>query len=150
MDGLDPLFSYQGRMNRMSYFVWSIPINLISRLGDRGISAYYESAGVNPPLAVSAFQFLLWLFLLWPISAVMVKRGHDRGRPAWYSVTVLAAALLAAFVCGLTHYAWPAVAVLVAIAIYQFIEFLCLPASPKARRYDWPPSVQPEIVQVFS
>lgn len=80
-------FSWRGRLRRRDFWVWltlwlALMVVLYS-LADRGwISRQTAAFGV--------------VFLLWPTSAVVVKRLHDRNKSAWWALLLLVAWMMLA------------------------------------------------------
>ena len=131
---LSSLFSYKGRMGRGAYIGCGVLINIVSSVPGV-VRTYYHENGLGLPLWLSGLFVLFWVFMLWPISAVLVKRGHDRARPAWFSVVLLTLIMTTAAAIGATRYSAPAVAVICVLFAYQFVDYTCWPASTKAKRY---------------
>lgn len=90
------LFSFKGRIRRQDYWVGSILVGMTTfvvveslalvligpqatSFGDR------ESGGLLPryPNARIVSMLLQDALALWPTLALAIKRGHDRGLPAW-------------------------------------------------------------------
>ena len=135
MDFWNIFFSYRGRIDRGAYFSCNAAISFVNVITQSVVGI---STG---PLAVilSVGFGLLSLFLFWPSTAVMVKRGHDRNRPAWFSIIVFATAVTMLFVWEFAKTPIT-LGVAIVLVIYQFVDYLCLPASPKAKRYDLRPT----------
>jgi uncharacterized membrane protein YhaH (DUF805 family) len=100
----DVFFAFRGRINRRT---WWIGLLLVEALGvGFGALLAYLATG-NPfapevwerPADKAALWGPVWLayygFLVWPSTALAVKRLHDRNRPVyvWYAYYVLSAAL---------------------------------------------------------
>lgn len=80
-------FSWRGRLRRRDFWVWlalwlALTVMLYT-LADRGWVARQTAA-------------LLVMLLLWPTSAVVVKRLHDRNKSAWWALLLLLAWLMLA------------------------------------------------------
>lgn len=88
----DIFFSFKGRLNRKYYWFASILVTLVALVFNAALS--YLATG--KPFAFEVWQrpanqaFVwapVWLayfaFLAWPLSALAVKRLHDRNRPDW-------------------------------------------------------------------
>lgn len=90
--GLVSLYiSLDGRIRRSEYWLGGLALNVI-----QGVLKFVVLAlvGFTSPTAKIA-SFVIGCVFLWPSMALMVKRGHDRGRPAWVSFAVLASFLAA-------------------------------------------------------
>lgn len=144
MDIWQAFFSYRGRIGRGVYFGCNVLINILSICAQvmmmSATSMMSARAGSSPSASATGLVFgglLLFLFLLWPMSAVLVKRGHDRGRPALFSISLLAAIV---FLSLAGTYFKPAYLLLLPLGLYQLVDYLFWPASPKGKRYDLRPS----------
>lgn len=81
------LFSFRGRIGRRDFWVWIVAWAV-------AMSLLFTLAG-NQMLNTQTAAFIL-VCLLWPTSAVVVKRLHDRGKSgAWAFLMILAWMLLA-------------------------------------------------------
>lgn len=76
------LFSFQGRMRRRDYWLYSLPVLLVS-LPVFFYSATGNTAG-NPALEVLSLVILGFVF--WASAALNVKRLHDRNKSAWWII----------------------------------------------------------------
>ncbi|MCG7586598.1 DUF805 domain-containing protein [Photobacterium sp. OFAV2-7] len=76
------LFSFQGRMRRRDYWLYSLPVLLVS-LPVFFYSATGNTAG-NPVLGVLSLVILGFVF--WASAALNVKRLHDRNKSAWWII----------------------------------------------------------------
>ena len=88
----DIFFGFRGRINRKVYWAGSVAVGVAGFLF-AALLAYLATG--NPlapevwerPADKSALWGPVWLayfgFLVWPSTALAVKRLHDRGRPAW-------------------------------------------------------------------
>lgn len=76
-----PLFVYlssTGRISRLTYWVYSVPIVLLYWLmkhWEATLNAWFYLAGL--------------LLLLFPGMMINIKRSHDRGRSGWFSLLLL-------------------------------------------------------------
>lgn len=137
------LFSLRGRVSRsqfwLGWFAWVLAIHLALWLG--------IAAGVLTESEVIAGTFLLlwvlfWLVTLWPSTAVLVKRIHDRDKTGWL-VLAYYVPLVLQFVLSPGDDARASrsivsmilSALIVATAIWFFIEFGCLRGTVGANRY---------------
>lgn len=81
MDQKWALFSFQGRMRRRDYWLYSIPVLLVSL----PVFLYTtpENAG-NPLLKI--LSIIVLVFVFWASAALNVKRLHDRNKSAWWII----------------------------------------------------------------
>ena len=91
--------SFGGRVGRGGF--WAGMIFLLLAGGAATTSAMSIFMAENPVTAIQGMmqtmgqrELLIILVLLWPISALIVKRLHDRGKPGWLAVLIWAPALI--------------------------------------------------------
>lgn len=84
------LFSFSGRANRMEFWLVGIGLSLlqlvISLLLGMAVGMVL-SAVIDParqPMAVAIFTVVIALAFFWPITAVAVRRSHDRNMSGWW------------------------------------------------------------------
>ena len=80
-------FSYRGRLGRRDFWIWQAVWLLTTTL-------LFVLAG-NDLLDTQMAAFGV-VCLLWPASAVLVKRLHDRNRPGYWAFLVIVAWMLVA------------------------------------------------------
>lgn len=156
------LFSFHGRANRVDFWVVSIGLTfmqvVIGMLGGLAIaSALRPTLTVEQTAIVSGvFTLLIQLAFLWPISAVAVRRSHDRNLSGWwYGVYQLAGIAVAIIVIVLEVLRIPetpvmtnalntfdALHILAALALMILLGFL--PGTPSANKYGLPPNSRHE------
>lgn len=74
------LFSFQGRINRATFWLYLLPLNL---LGLTGIMLNWLFPANN------LLYHICMLITCWPALALNVKRCHDRGRSGWFFLITL-------------------------------------------------------------
>jgi len=135
-------FGFHGRINRRTFWFASILVNIagllfIALLADLATGnpvspdvwrTPADKGGVWAPVWLASFAFLAW-----PLSALAVKRLHDRSRPAWlwyayYSLTVVFSLppLKNAAGAELSPAAAAGMLVLLAFGIFVFFELAVL------------------------
>jgi uncharacterized membrane protein YhaH (DUF805 family) len=99
------LFSFRGRIPRRTYWLYSVPVNVVVALlfeqllalagahnvppARSALPAAAEAAGSGPPWQAFAL-IAAYLPLLWMKLAVLAKRWHDQNRSAnWLVVTFI-------------------------------------------------------------
>ena len=96
------LFSFKGRIGRAQYWlgslgmgvIWTILIGLVVAMLSpmlKGMQATPGQPGQPeemPPAFIAAIVFL-YIPLFWVSLALTIKRGHDRGRSAWWQLLAL-------------------------------------------------------------
>ncbi len=103
MSWAEVFFGFHGRINRRTFWSgW-----LVAGAGGLLLIALLSGLTTGDPVSPDIWRtpagkegvwvpvWLVWLaFLAWPLSALAIKRLHDRDRPAWlwyayYSITIL-------------------------------------------------------------
>lgn len=76
------LFSFEGRIGRLTLWLTSIPLVTIELILDRMLRSALQSGG--DALVPALIIYFLWLPLfVWISLATQVKRWHDRDRSGW-------------------------------------------------------------------
>jgi len=84
------MFSFSGRANRMDYWLVSIGLSFLQVLITLmaglmiGMLALSWLAPDHKLIAASAFGLIVQLLFFWPITAVAVRRSHDRNMSGWW------------------------------------------------------------------
>jgi len=128
---IEGLFSFEGRMRRSEYWLVSIALGVVK-------TPLVLLAKAAAPEAALAVRLLLELLFLWPGLALVVKRGHDRNRSAVFSIGLQVVLFVVAFVFGVAPNSglkYAALAVLVVLALYTFIDYACLDGTQGPNRY---------------
>jgi uncharacterized membrane protein YhaH (DUF805 family) len=73
------LFSFEGRIGRRSWWLWSAAILI-------GMALYLTAVLRIAGVAKDTADLLVNLLLLWPALAISVKRWHDRDKPGWWAL----------------------------------------------------------------
>src|SRR5210317_22398 len=91
---LEVYLSWKGRIGRGEFWAYGVALNIVWML----VAALLTMA----PSPAAEFASLAWyVVLLVFYSGLMVKRGHDRGRPALLSVAVIAIRACIFFAVGM-------------------------------------------------
>lgn len=80
------LFSFQGRVGRVKYWVTIIPLFLIS-FAITIVMALATDRGGSGGFAILALFF--YVPAIWIVLATYVKRWHDLGKSGWMTLTLL-------------------------------------------------------------
>lgn len=137
------LFSFNGRIGRLAYWLASISLSVFIILMQSIIKLLQiqvdNLASISDPhskLTSSVFLLVITLFILavlivymWAALAVPAKRWHDRGKSAWWVLMGL-----------IPIVGW----------IWTFVECGCLPGTPGANRYGASPDGPAEVAATFS
>lgn len=84
------LFSFSGRANRMDFWLVSVGLTflqlLITLLAGLmiGMLALHWLPPDQQPIAALGFRLIVQLLFLWPITALAVRRSHDRNMSGWW------------------------------------------------------------------
>jgi uncharacterized membrane protein YhaH (DUF805 family) len=151
------LFSFQGRINRLQYWLacvlillaalllLGLPFLLVGGTGMKGDGA--AAIGVLALLFFAAIALMTWCSL-----AVQVKRFHDRGRSGWLSLLPVALLLaasglsfwgLASSNIALIALAQPFAGAASLVNLWFFIELGFFPGKFEANKYGDPPGSGP-------
>lgn len=128
------LFSFDGRISRLPFWVAAIALNVAAYFGDR----LAFDIGGNPASAVVGLAFL------YPSLALAAKRTHDRGRSELYLLVFFLPAFLVSFLQVLGYLEdggdmKPALVTLgiavLASMIVLVIDLGLMPGEPGANRF---------------
>ena len=146
MSWLSESLTFKGRAGRGAYWATNVVVNVFSlglALALRSLSGYIE----GQQMTFSLVSLAVTLLLMWPGLAVLVRRGHDRGRPAVWSIClfilvtgafffVRAAGREGSLPGGAIGYGVAVVGVM--LLLYQVIDYAFWPGQPLANRYGPP------------
>jgi uncharacterized membrane protein YhaH (DUF805 family) len=139
----DKLFSFEGRIRRLDFWLWGILLWIIHLVGQLGIRA----ALLNHPeplfggrnAAAIASSVLVVLFM-WPALALGFKRAHDRNRSGWWVVASYALILADHVPVSRTKHAADqfhmlSVALMIVIGFWFLIDLGLLDGTPGPNRF---------------
>lgn len=136
-------FGFRGRITRSRFWWSNVGINVVQFVANIMVGLpslpFASGSDIGEPEPWRAFGALvITLLALYPAAAVMVKRGHDRNRPAWMTLSILFGSFVAAVVAS---FAWPSGGLLIQIALvaYIVIDLLFLPSNKGENRFGPPP-----------
>ncbi|KLV09052.1 inner membrane protein [Photobacterium aquae] len=86
MNQMWALFSFQGRMRRRDYWLYSLPVLLV--MMPVIIYSPMDMAAEND--LQSILSLLITGFAMWASMALNAKRLHDRGKSAWWLILTFA------------------------------------------------------------
>jgi uncharacterized membrane protein YhaH (DUF805 family) len=81
--------SFEGRINRKPYWIGLIVLIIIMMVIIFGASFLLIGSIVEPTFQTRLVTFVLQLLFLYPSTALMVKRLHDRNRPSYWAAFIL-------------------------------------------------------------
>ncbi len=90
-------FSFRGRIGRRDFWIWVLAWMVL-------MTAAFALAQYQLISMQSAAFFLV--FLLWPTTAVLTKRLHDRGKSGWWGLLLVVAWLMMAGNWGMLAPIW--------------------------------------------
>lgn len=103
----DLLFSFEGRIRRRDWWLWSIGIGIVWAVVFAALSAalfglsFMTALAGGPELpqgwAFTAYSLITFIPLLWVQAALAAKRAHDRNHRAQIAVGLTVVASLASF-----------------------------------------------------
>lgn len=129
---LDAYLSWKGRIGRGEFWAFGVALSIawwvVTLLG----GLFGEIGGGIVALAA-------WLAMTVGYAGLMVKRGHDRGRPAAWSVIVHAIRSLLLLVSVATNNDGGVVMLQGLLILYVLVDYAILPGQPKANRYGMAP-----------
>jgi uncharacterized membrane protein YhaH (DUF805 family) len=86
------LLSFKGRLRRSHYWLTSFGLGIVKAVVTVVVAAV---SGQIETKDGGFASFIVELLFLWPTLALLVKRGHDRNRPTWFSLGLLVLAIAA-------------------------------------------------------
>lgn len=130
---LDVYFSWKGRIGRAEFWAFGVALNMIWFFGTLGLAW--------APNPIRMILILVWYALfLFGSAGLLVKRGHDRGRPAAFSLAILVVRSIMWFLAIQPRepsWLWLIVA---ALLLYVLIDYAILPGQKRENRYGPSPS----------
>jgi uncharacterized membrane protein YhaH (DUF805 family) len=81
--------SFEGRINRKPYWIGLIVLIIVMMVIIFGASFLLIGSIVEPTFQTRLVTFVLQLLFLYPSTALMVKRLHDRNRPSYWAAFIL-------------------------------------------------------------
>ncbi|MFZ0904815.1 MAG: DUF805 domain-containing protein [Mycobacterium sp.] len=140
--------SFDGRINRQPYWIAAIILALVNLVISLVVGRLLGVSIMPPDFRFMLVSLVLTVLFLYPAAALMVKRLHDRDRPAWLAALFLAAALIKSVtdLIGMTGNQFnPNMLVLLLsgigtivfaiVGIWAFVELGCLRGSVGTNQY---------------
>lgn len=93
------LFGFRGRALRLEWWLTSLGIG-VGRIVALIVGMAVTGLRMDEPRAIP-LRLAVDLAFLWPSAAIVIRRGHDRNRPAVYSGVVLGAVYAPGMAFGL-------------------------------------------------
>ncbi len=81
--------SFEGRINRKPYWIGLIVLIIVMMVIIFGASFLLIGSIVEPTFQTRLVTFVLQILFLYPSTALMVKRLHDRNRPSYWAAFIL-------------------------------------------------------------
>jgi uncharacterized membrane protein YhaH (DUF805 family) len=136
--------SFEGRINRKPYWIGLIVLIIIMMVIIFGASFLLIGSIVEPTFQTRLVTFVLQLLFLYPSTALMVKRLHDRNRPSYWAAFILVPMVLKSLtdMMGMTGDALHQNAldyllniIVFVVSIWFFIELGCLRGTVGSNQY---------------
>ena len=124
---LEVYLSWKGRIGRAEFWAYGVALNIVWFLVAMVLSLQ--------PSPIAEFASLAWYLVLIALYAgLMVKRGHDRGRPAIFSVAVLAVRVCLSVAAMMTANSVFSLIGL-GLILYVLVDYAFLPGEKRENRY---------------
>lgn len=131
---LEAYLSWKGRIGRGEFWAYGVALNIVWMLVATMLALQASLIG---ELASLVWYFVLLAFY----SGLLVKRGHDRGRPAAFSFGLLVARMTLFLIGGVTGN--PAFSLIgAAIVLYVVVDYAFMPGQKHENRYGPAPDGQ--------
>jgi uncharacterized membrane protein YhaH (DUF805 family) len=136
--------SFEGRINRKPYWIGLIVLIIIMMVIIFGASFLLIGSIVEPTFQTRLVTFVLQILFLYPSTALMVKRLHDRNRPSYWAAFILVPMVLKSLtdMMGMTGDALHQNAldyllniIVFVVSIWFFIELGCLRGTVGSNQY---------------
>ena len=135
---IEGLFSFEGRIRRSEYWLTNIGLGIVKIVLTVVLAAATGQLTTKDGGWASG---VIELLFLWPTLALVVKRGHDRNRPAWLSMGLLIAGTAAAIVLGAMTYSQAPILLSIALLVmvgcigFLFIDYGFIDGTKGPNRY---------------
>jgi uncharacterized membrane protein YhaH (DUF805 family) len=136
--------SFEGRINRKPYWIGLIVLIIIMMVIIFGASFLLIGSIVEPTFQTRLVTFVLQLLFLYPSTALMVKRLHDRNRPSYWAAFILVPMVLKSLtdLMGMTGDPLNQNAldyllniIIFVVSIWFFVELGCLRGTVGSNQY---------------
>ena len=141
----DLFFSYQGRISRKPFWIGNLIMFAVLMVLVTPLTLLIAFGGVNwGRRGAASISLVAFLILLYPWTAILVKRMHDRDRPGILALLYVVPALLSEVsnVLGLTGdpERWTTLdyllsAIMIAVVLWILVEFGFMRGTPGPNRY---------------
>lgn len=140
---LETYLSWKGRIGRGEFWAFGVALSIAWFI-------VIVVGGLIPQPIIGGVVVLAGsALMLVGYAGLMVKRGHDRGRPAAFSIIILTLRVLLQFVSMATDKDPGVLALQAVLVIYVLVDYAFWPGQKKANRYGPPPggvSAQPLVL----
>jgi uncharacterized membrane protein YhaH (DUF805 family) len=158
MTFVERAFSFRGRMRRRDYWLGNILLVIAFLgvgvvIGVGLVMAQFESGNfpTNNETFVRLATIVVTVLIFWPTTALAVKRGHDRGRPAILFICLQVATSVLGLVPLFEKALEPLVNVVqMIVTIYVFIDLGLLDGDKGENRYGPSPKAPDTSAEVFA
>jgi LPXTG-motif cell wall-anchored protein len=137
------VFSANGRISRSQFWLkWSLPVVVLYIVLYGVVFGVAAAGNLGAVAAMGIVIVIVFVVLLWPNIAIMIKRIHDRNKSGWlalvFYVPWIVLSILARTVpqTGSTNPVIVVLGLLVfAVGVWFFIEFGCMRGTVGENRY---------------
>ena len=136
---INGLFSLEGRMGRGGFWVCCAALVIAAVLFSVALTSGLRDL-TDDAWPIWVLPVLFQLLISWPIFAVTVKRGHDRGRSAFWTFGVNIAGQFVPWVLRAYERNEGAFWVWAVIGVYALFEYGLLPGDEGENKYGPPPA----------
>ncbi len=92
MDALRLFTSFGGRIGRIGFL---IGITIVLLLSPLALALLFAKTGIIAMISMLGIPGMIWwLLLMWPVTALLLKRLRDRQRPIWWAAIFVIPALI--------------------------------------------------------
>jgi uncharacterized membrane protein YhaH (DUF805 family) len=130
---VDGLFGLEGRMPRSDFWVATIALSMAAALLGVGLTSGLRL--FFPDMPIWVIPLALQLFIVWPLFAISVKRGHDRERSAVWTLWVNVAFHVVPFVLVAIGQYQGAFWVYGVIGVYILVDYGVLDGTEGPNKY---------------
>jgi uncharacterized membrane protein YhaH (DUF805 family) len=153
----DILFSFNGRIRRRTWWLWSLLVAAVILAGEFTAfpliahKSFMEAALViKTDPVVKGIMVGLALLMLWPSLAINIKRGHDRNRPAALIAGLIVAGQVITFMPAIDTTIDTILKIFqFVISLYLFIELGFVDGTKGPNRFG-PSPKQPDAAEAFA
>lgn len=135
---LNGLFGLDGRIGRAGFWAGIVALTVAAVLFAVALTAGLRDL-TDDAWPIWVLPVCFQLLIAWPLFALTVKRGHDRNRPAIFTLLLNIAGEVIPRVLMIVGQEQGAFWLWAVIGLYVLIDYGLLPGTPGPNRYGNPP-----------